>query len=177
MNKIKCWSRFAVFFFMFLISPFSKATQIGGGYNRQFLENTDIQQLEIYVREPLPYKTLLGGDFQVSSGLEIGVGMLWEAHADHSELARISFMPQLALRKNDSIEYFVGLGAGFMGGKGEFTKHGLGGPFFLASKLGLRISLGKDWGVETNYYHQSNGGIYEENASLNMMQLAFYSSF
>ncbi len=31
--------------------------------------------------------------------------------------------------------------------------------------------------VEYVYYHQSNAGIYENNASLNMQQLALFSTF
>ena len=86
-------------------------------------------------------------------------------------------MPQLVLRQSDRIHYFVGFGAGLMGGSGEFTKHGLGGPFFLASKLGIRFPLGENFGVESAYYHQSNAGIYDRNASLNMLQLAIYCVF
>ncbi|MFH0783150.1 MAG: acyloxyacyl hydrolase [Pseudomonadota bacterium] len=177
MNAVKCLLSFGVFSLLFLVPSVVKATQVGGGYNRQFLQNKDLQQYEMYVREPLPYKTLIGGDFLVSSGVEIGMGIVREAHVEHSEVGRFCFMPQLVLRQNDRMQYFVGLGAGFMGGTGEFTKHGLGGPFFLASKLGVRFPLGKDWGVESDYYHQSNAGIYDKNASLNMMQLAIYYSF
>jgi len=64
-----------------------------------------------------------------------------------------------------------------MAGETKFTKHDLGGPFFLASKLGLRLLIGKGWGLEYIYYHQSNAGIYEHNASLNMLQAAIFSTF
>lgn len=177
MNPVNFLLRLAVFSLLILAPSVTKATMVGGGYGRQFLDNKEIEQHEMYVRESLPYTATIGGVFQVSSDIEIGMGIVRESHVEHSEIGRFSLMPQLVLRQNDRIQCFVGLGAGFMGGSGEFTKHGLGGPFFLASKLGLRFPFGENMGVESAYYHQSNAGIYDKNASLNMMQLAIYYLF
>jgi hypothetical protein len=166
-----------VFVLIFLAPPVSTATQTGGGYGRQVIGNTDVEQYEIFIREPLPYKTMLGDTWLVSSDVEIGMAMIRESGVDHSEIGRVSLMPQLVVSPYDRIQFVFGLGAGFMGGDTEFTKHDLGGPFFLASKLGLRFFFGEGWGVEYVYYHQSNAGIYENNASLNMQQLALFYTF
>lgn len=177
MNTIKCLFISAVFFLIFLTPAASKATQAGGGYSRQFLGNSGLEQYEMFVREPLPYQTILGDDFPISTIIEIGMAIIRETHVEHSEVGRFSLMPELVLSPYGRIHCFAGLGAGFMGGETEFTKHDLGGPLFLASKLGMRFLLGEGWGVEYVYYHQSNAGIYEHNASLNMQQLAMFYTF
>lgn len=165
-------------FLYFSASPLDlQATEIGGGYGRQFLNNTDIEQYEMLVREPLDYKTVLGKRFLIASDVEIGMAVIREAGVLHSEIAKFSIIPQLVFQSSDRVHYFVGLGSGLMAGVPEFVRHDLGGPFFLASKVGLRVLFGKNWGLECAYYHQSNAGIYEHNASLNMLQLALYSRF
>ncbi|MBU1567928.1 MAG: acyloxyacyl hydrolase [Proteobacteria bacterium] len=177
MNTVNALLISAVFFSIFVMPPASKATQAGGGYSRQLLGNTGLEQYEMFVREPLSYHTILGDAFQVSSVVEIGMAVIRETHVEHSEIGRFFIMPQLVLRPYNRIHYFFGLGAGFMGGEAEFTRHDLGGAFFLASKLGIRFLFGEGWGVECVYYHQSNAGIYNHNASLNMQQLAMFYTF
>ncbi len=166
-----------VFFLICLTPAASGATQAGGGYSRQFLGNSGLEQYEIFVREPLPYQMSLGDAMRISTIIEIGMAIIRETHVDHSEVGRFSLIPQLVLSFSDRIHCFAGLGAGFMGGEAEFDKHILGGPLFLASKVGLRFFLGQGWGLEYDYYHQSNAGIYEYNASLNMQQLAIFFTF
>jgi len=167
-----------VVFFLFLFQPpVAAATEAGGGCARQLWDNTDLLQYEMFVREPLPYKTIVADTLLVSSVVELGIGIIRESQVEHSEVGKVSLMPELVLRPYDRIHYLVGLGAGLMAGETKFTKHDLGGPFFLASKLGLRLLIGKGWGLEYIYYHQSNAGIYEHNASLNMLQAAIFSTF
>jgi len=36
------------------------------------------------------------------------------------------------------------------------------------------MAMTATWGLEMLYYHQSNGGLYEHNASLNMQMVGFY---
>ena len=177
MNTVKGLLLFVVLGLIFLAPLVAGATQAGGSYSRQFLGNSDIEQYEIFAREPLPYKTILGENCLVSADVEIGMAIIRDSGIDHSEIGRFSLMPQLVVRPSDSVHFFIGLGTGLMGGETEFAKHDLGGPFFLASKLGLRFFLGESWGVEYAYYHQSNAGIYEHNASLNMQQLAMFYTF
>ena len=74
--------------------------------------------------------------------------------------------------------YFVfGIGTGFMMGETDLEDHNLGGPFFLSSKVGLLFVLSEHFGIEYNYYHQSNAGIYDFNASLNMHHVALSYRF
>jgi hypothetical protein len=177
MNTLNGLLLSVVLLLIVLAPPVSTATQTGGGYGRQLLGNTDLEQYEIVVREPLPYKMILGDTCLVSSDVEIGMAIIRDSGDDPSEVGRFLFMPQLGVRPYDRVQFVIGLGTGFMGGETKFTKHDLGGPFFLASKLGLRFFFGEGWGVEYVYYHQSNAGIYENNASLNMQQLALFSTF
>lgn len=176
-NTVKCLFMFLVFSLLFLTPAASKAAQAGGGYSREFRGNSGLEQYEMFVREPLSYQTTLGDAFQISTIVEIGMAIIRETHVEHSEVGRFSLMPQLVLSSCGRIQYFVGLGAGFMGGEAEFNKHVLGGPLFLASKVGLRLLLGEGWGFEYVYYHQSNAGMYEYNASLNMQQMAMFYTF
>jgi hypothetical protein len=176
MNFRKHLAAGVVFFTVF--APFAAAaTEFGTGYGRQFLGNTSLEQYEMVVREPLFSKTNLGGLLQVSSRVEFGMAVIREQGVEFSELGKFSCIPEVVFRPHNRVHSFVGLGAGFMGGEAEFTRHDLGGPFFLASKVGVRLLLGVEWGVEYVYYHQSNAGIYEHNASLNMQQLAVFCSF
>lgn len=177
MNMVKGLLASVVLSLIFLVPPAAKATQAGGGYSRQFLKNTDIEQYEIFAREPLPYKTILGDNCLVSSDVEIGLAIIRDSHVDDSQIGRFSLMPQLSFNPSDRFQFFAGLGTGFMVGETKFTDHDLGGAFFLAAKLGLRFFFGEGWGVEYAYYHQSNGNIYEHNASLNMQQLAMFFTF
>ena len=170
--------RAVVPFLYFLMAPvIVMATEVGGGYSRQLVENTGLEQYELFVREPLPYKTIVGDTLPVFSALEIAAGLIRDANDDHFGIGKFSVMPQVVLEPNDRIHYFFGLGAGLMAGDTKFSRHDLGGPFFLASKLGMRFFLGEGWGLEASYYHQSNAGIYDHNASLNMLQMAFVYDF
>lgn len=149
--------------------------QLGLSYSREFYKNSDISQYEIFWRHKLPY-TRQGTAWNLATALEAGAAVLDESGSDHSSTGRFSLMPQLHL-SSQYINFIAGFGAGVMGGETAFTAQDLGGPFFLSSKLGLQFLLGSRWGVEYAYYHQSNGGIYSHNASLNMHNLAITFRF
>lgn len=177
MNKVKALLVLVILTLIFLSSQISMATQMGGGYGRQILGNTNLEQYEMFVREPLSYKTMIGDHYVITSDIEIGVATIREIDDADSGIGRFSVMPQLSLSPFDRMQCLVGLGTGFMVGDTEFTKHNLGGPLFLAAKLGLRFFFTEDWGLEYVYYHQSNAEIYHYNASLNMQHLAIFYTF
>ncbi|MDK9708146.1 MAG: acyloxyacyl hydrolase [Desulforhopalus sp.] len=175
------------------LAPSAMALEMGGGYSRQLLNNTAIEQYEMVVRQPLAYKAELsgwsdqtkrmplrmvfGGELRISSVVEMAMAVIREADTAHPAVGKFTIMPQLVLRPHNRLHWFFGLGAGLMGGDTAFTEHDLGGNFFLASKIGTRLLLGDNWGSELVYYHQSNGGIYDHNASLNMCQFALFYRF
>jgi len=159
-----------------LYSAPALATEIGGGVGLQLIGNTDLVQYELAIRQPLPHATKLGRRFAVASAVEASFGLVRESDVAHSELGRFALIPELIVDLHPRMQLLAGIGAGLMGGDGGFTRHDLGGPFFLASKFGLRLPVTATWGVELLYYHQSNGGIYEHNASLNMQMLGIYYS-
>ncbi len=176
--------RAGILFFSFLLiltsatsSLAGMSAQLGGGYGKQFRSNKDLEQYEIFWRQPLPYKTTLGDYWQVTTDLELSAALLRESGSGNSDTARFSLMPQVILSPHDMVNFIIGFGAGVMTGETEFTDHNLGGPFLLASKLGVQFLFGGHWGVECLYYHQSNAGIYHYNASLNMYQVAFAYNF
>ncbi len=153
------------------------SSQLGVGYGKQFLDNHDLEQYEVFWRQPLSYETTLGDSWNVSTDLEFAAALIRESHSDNDGTGRFSIMPQVILSPNKMVNFIIGLGTGFMVGETEFTDHNLGGPFLLNSKLGVQVILGEHWVLEYAYYHQSNAGIYNYNASLNMNQLAFSYNF
>lgn len=155
----------------------AESPQLGIGYGRQFLDNKDLAQYEVFWRQPLSFQTTLGDNWNVTTAIELGMGLIDESGSDNSATAKFFIMPQVILSPLDMVDFIFGFGAGYMAGETEFTDHDLGGSFFLASKVGIQFSLGRRWGMECLYYHQSNAGIYDHNASLNMFQVGLAYSF
>lgn len=151
--------------------------QLGVGYGREFRKNVDLSQYEIFYRYPLPYKTTLADYWQVSTDLEFGAALLREAGADNDGTGRFSIMPQVIISPHKMVNFIIGLGAGYMAGRTNFSNNDLGGHFLLNSKVGVQLVLGEHWGLEYDYYHQSNAGIYDENDGLNIHHFAFSYNF
>lgn len=156
------------------ISGMARGSEVGGSVGLQLIGNTDLVQYEMDIRQLLPYSTTLGGRVKVTSAIEMSLGLARENDVAHSEIGRFALIPELIAELHPRLEVLGGIGAGFMGGDGEFTKHNLGGPFFFALKFGVRLPVTPSWGVALLYYHQSNGGLYEHNASLNMQMAGLY---
>lgn len=152
-------------------------SETGVGVGLQLIGNTDLVLYETQIRQPLPHSVRLGGRIPVSSAIEVAMGLVRETYRQYSELGRFSLIPELRVDLHPRLQMLAGVGAGLMGGSGDFTKHDLGGPFFFVSKFGFRLPVSSAWGVELLYYHQSNGGLYEHNASLNMQMVGVYYSF
>jgi len=151
--------------------------QLGVGYGKALVGNTDISQLELFYRMPLSYQKNLGDVWKLSTVLEFGEAIIDDSESETSSTGRVSLMPQMLLSPNDAVYFMLGLGPGFMMGKTEFDHHNLGGPFFLSSKVGVLLVIAEYFGVEYIYYHQSNAGIYDYNASLNMHHIALSYRF
>mgnify|MGYP001817435021 CR=1 FL=1 len=167
-----------VCFFVGCSNVYAAQGQLGVGYGKEFRENTDLAQFELFYRLPLSYTKKLGDEWQLSTELEFGGAIIDDNNSETSSTGRLSLMPQMMLSpNNDSIFFLIGLGAGGMMGETEFENHNLGGPFFLSSKVGVLFFLGEHFGLEYNYYHQSNAGIYEFNAGLNMHHIGLSYRF
>lgn len=158
-------------------TAYSAGGQIGLGYGKEFNGNTDIAQIELFYRMPLSYEKKLGDVWNLKSSLEFAGAVIDDNDSDASTTGRLSLMPQLTLSPNDSFHFLIGMGGGVMLGETEFADHNLGGPIFLSSKLGVLLLFGKRFGLEYNFYHQSNAGIYDYNASLNMHYIGISYSF
>ena len=178
MNTAKVLFLILVLISVSSVSSFAEmSSQLGVGYGKQFRDNDDLEQYEVFWRQPLPYKTILGDSWNVLTDIEFSAALLRESGSGHTGTGRFSLMPQVVLSPHNMVNFIIGFGAGFMAGQTEFTDHDLGGPFLLSSKLGMQFLLGEHWGLEYVYYHQSNAGIYDHNASLNMHQLVFAYNF
>ena len=153
------------------------SAEIAGGYSKEFRDNTNLVQYEGYLREPLPYEWEFGSGLKVNSAAEFGVAMIQETHSEHTGTPRFSVMPQLIISPYRNVDCILGAGTGFMIGETDFTRHNLGGQFLFASKIGFQLLVTQNWKVGYFFFHQSNAGIYEYNASLNMHQLAFAYTF
>ena len=151
--------------------------QLGVGYGKEFRENTDLSQLELFYRMPLPYQKDLSDVWKLTTDLEFAGAIIDDNDSETSSTGRFSLMPQLMLSPNDSVHFLFGLGLGFMTGETDFENHNLGGPFLFASKFGVQFILWEHLGLEYNYYHQSNAGIYHYNASLNMNYIGLSYTF
>ena len=151
--------------------------QLGLGYGKEFRGNTDISQFELFYRHPLSYKKELGDVWKLSTDLEFGGAIIDEKDSENSATGRLSLMPQMMLSPNDTVHFIFGVGTGFMMGETEFTDHNLGGPFFFSARFGFQLILGKHVGLEYSFYHQSNAGIYDYNASLNMNSVSISYKF
>ena len=178
MNTSKILSFALLFIVISVTSSFAEmSTQLGVGYGTQFRDNKDLEQYEIFWRQPLPYKTTLGETWNVATDIEFSAALLRESGSGHTGTGRFSLMPQVILSPHEAVNFIAGFGAGFMTGETEFDDHDLGGAFLLSSKLGVQFVLAEHWGLEYVYYHQSNAGIYDHNASLNMHQFALSYNF
>jgi len=151
--------------------------QLGVGYGREFRENVDLSQYEFFYRYPLRYKTTLADYWQVSTDLEFVGALLREAGSGNDGTGRFSIMPQVVVSPHKMVNFIFGFGTGYMAGRTHFSDNDLGGHFLFNGKVGVQLVLGEHWGLEYDYYHQSNAGIYDRNDGLNMHQLAFSYSF
>lgn len=151
--------------------------QLGVGYGKQLIGNKDISQFELFYRIPLSYQKDLGDVWKLSTVLEFGGAIIDDSESETSSTGRLSLMPQMVLSPNDTVHFIFGLGTGFMMGETDFEDHNLGGPFLLSAKVGLLFVINQHFGIEYNYYHQSNAGIYDYNASLNMHHVALSYRF
>ena len=151
--------------------------ELGAAYGREFWENTDIEQYEIFFREPLSFEREFESGFRLLSAVEIGAALIREAESDKDEAGRFSAMPQLILSPHPNVNLFAGLGVGFMVGNTEFTEHDLGGSFLLNAKIGIQFLLGQHFNIGYFYYHQSNADIYDHNQGLNMNNVLLSYSF
>lgn len=178
MNVLKYLQTFCIISVLCCYSTASGAGgQLGIGYGQEFRGNTDLSQIELFYRMPLSYSRALGEQWKLSTNLEFSGAVLDDNNSDTSSSGMLSLMPQVMLSPNDYLSFLAGLGAGGILGETEFEDHNLGGPFFLSSKVGVQLLLGKHVGLEYNFYHQSNAGIYDYNASLNMHLVALSYKF
>jgi hypothetical protein len=158
---------------------FCAENQVGLGYGKEFRGNTDLEQIELFWRHQLSYNKNFDNGAQLLTFLEAGGAALHERDSDTNDevTMRFSLMPQLALQPDPKFRFIAGLGAGFMAGETEFDDHNLGGAFFLDSKLGMQWFFTENFSVEYDFFHQSNAGMYDYNASLNMHYLCLAYRF
>jgi hypothetical protein len=93
-----------------------------------------------------------------------------------------SVMPSLVLSSPaGQVDLIAGVGVGWMFGETDFgddgDQHDLGGPFFLQGQVGFRVNVTDKVFVGYRYFHQSNAGIYNHNASVNINQIELGWSF
>jgi hypothetical protein len=160
-----------------ILSAHSASGQLGFGYGRELVGNRDLHQYELAWQQPLPWEKMVTDTLPLSTAVELAMALIDERGSDESPTFRLALMPRATLEIHENLHLFAGLGLGFMAGETEFTSHNLGGPGFLSSKLGVQLMLGKRLSLEYLFYHQSNAGIYDFNASLNMHHLAISWKF
>ncbi|MCK9174546.1 MAG: acyloxyacyl hydrolase [Desulforhopalus sp.] len=157
------------FFTALLIFPVHSVfagDSIGLSYGKNFCDDTNIEQYALGWNHDLPWLTA-GDEWRLTTSVEMEGALIDEDESDQDLTGRFSVMPQAHLWLDDLFRLTAGLGTGLMAGKTEFIDHDLGGPFFFNAKLGVEVVL-QQFSIGYYFYHQSNAGIYEHNASLNM---------
>lgn len=155
----------------------SEQTQFGIGYSREFRKNTDIAQVELFYRHPLPFTNETGSGWHYFTALEYGAAVLYDGVTKRTETGRLSVMGEIFLSPGNFFILFGGIGTGFMVGDTELTGQDLGGPWLISSKLGFQLLFSDHWGAEYCFYHQSNGGVYDLNSGLNMNHISITYQF
>lgn len=153
------------------------AREIGVDYGREFKENNDVEQYEVYYREPLPFQREYDSGLRIASDIELAGAFLRDKENDSDEAGRFSIMPQVMFCPHPHINLLLGVGAGFMVGDTKFGNQDLGGEFLLNGKVGIAFLLGQHWSLGYFYYHQSNAGMYDNNQGLNMNSVLLSYSF
>jgi hypothetical protein len=154
------------------VVPPIDAADVVFGYGQELRSNRDLEQYELAWRQELAWGGNLTATLPRQLAVETGIGLIRDRSWDESPTFRLSLVPQLLLVPHPAWRLIVGFGPGMMFGETNFDDNNLGGPFFLASKLGVQLRLNEWFGVEYLFYHQSNAGIYGHNAGLNMHHLA-----
>jgi hypothetical protein len=166
MKKILFLSLFSVLLILSAHPVFAGSDDITLSYGRNFRDNTNIEQYALGWNHELPWLTS-GYGWRLTTSVELEGALIDEETSNDDPTGRFSVMPQAHLWLANIFRLTAGFGTGLMAGETEFAHHNLGGPFFFNSKLGAEVILQR-FSIGYYYYHQSNAGIYDYNASLNM---------
>lgn len=184
MNRAKSFFLFSIAIVLLFIVPQAYGAaaptpfgQLGLGYGGEIREAKDIFQIELFWRQPLAYEKQFINGWHMRTGLEAGAAWVDEEGMGRSPVGRFSLMGELFFSSTKEVDFIVGFGPGFMVGDTEFTAQDLGGWFCLVSKIGFQFHFGDKWVLDYVFFHQSNAGIYEHNASLNMIQASISYRF
>jgi len=143
---------------------------IGFRYGHGF-DGNEFDQFDLFLTMDLPWQKTFAGGWMLRSDIEGILGVLtW----DGDTAVKPSVMPNLVLTTpGKKVDFIAGLGLGVMIGDTEFDddEHDLGGPFFFQGQAGFRLHLSERYFLGYRYYHQSNAGIYDSNASVNLNQI------
>lgn len=166
-----------VFIFVLLAVDAMAERQLGIGYGTQFRGHTNLSQLEVFYRKSLPYSTQWGEKTEVKTGLEFAGAIIREDVTKSKNAGRLSLMPMVTVSPYKYINFIAGVGVGAVFGETDFPRHKLGGPLCFLAKVGLQLLFTDTFSFEYSYFHQSNGGIYDHNGSLNMHRMAVICHF
>ncbi|MBM9519468.1 acyloxyacyl hydrolase [Desulforhopalus vacuolatus] len=170
MTRSLLLSLFTALFILPVHPVFAGSDSIGFSYGKNFYNDNNIEQYALGWNHELPWLTTVYG-YRLTSSVEMEGALIDEDESEEDPTWRFSVMPQAHLWLDNIFRLTAGFGAGVMAGETEFIDHDLGGPFFFNAKLGVEVVL-QQFSIGYYYYHQSNAGIYEHNASLNMNCIA-----
>ena len=154
-----------VFFCITATTSWAELASVGIGYGKGF-RGTDFKQLNLQFSVDLPLHRLNRNSWVLRSDIE---GILSVLTWGDDTAFKPSIMPNIILSSpGGKLDLLAGIGFGYMIGETTFGgDHDLGGPFFFQSKIGFHIGLTSNTYVGYHYYHQSNGGTYSSNDSVN----------
>jgi hypothetical protein len=146
-------------------------TSFGLPYGRGFGDK-EFNQYDLHLNLALPWEKSLSSGWRMHGDLETILSLL--------ELEEQAFKPSLMSNlvlssPEGKVDVFFGVGFGAMFGETEFPAEdetfNLGGAFFLQGQAGVRVYMTDHFFAGCRYYHQSNGGIYDYNDSVNLAQV------
>ena len=129
-----------------------------------------VLQTDIFVGKALPWGWKLSPDWILDTMGEMALSWI---HHDEGNGAEASVSTDLVLSSPvHKLVYTAGIGVGLLADStiGELE---LGGPIFFLGHFGISLPLGQNFSLSARYSHQSNGHLYDENPSINLVQVGF----
>ena len=129
-----------------------------------------VLQTDIFVGKALPWGWKLSPDWNLDTMGEMAVSWI---HQDEGNGAEASVSADLVLSSPvHKLVYTAGIGVGLLADS-TIGKLELGGPVFFLGHFGISLPLGQNFSLSARYSHQSNGHLYDENPSINLVQVGF----
>ncbi|WP_419174133.1 acyloxyacyl hydrolase [Desulfosediminicola sp.] len=177
MNRARCAILCALVFFISLQNVEAKsygaekpdfsfrAADYGARIAGSFREGkSGLTLYEVFAALPLPWVADFADDWQLSSALDLSLGLLDGKGERGGRIA--AGVDAFLWSPGRKFSLTGGLGVGVMGQE-VYGDIDFAGPIFFRGQVGLSYWFSSSISIGYRYYHESNGSIYDKNPSLN----------